>query len=133
MKTTTNSKTITMGVSDAILTKAPRFFGSSKSILTELFQNSYRAAAENIRITWNPETRVLEFKDDGRGCNPEDLVVVGDSGWDENSPAIDPAGIGVFSILRPEYCERVTYRSKEREMTSWPQELQAARAQVTYR
>jgi len=37
MKTTTNSKTIAMGVSDVILTKAPRFFGSSKSILTELF------------------------------------------------------------------------------------------------
>lgn len=110
MTTAANSKTIPMGVSDAILTKAPRFFGSSKSILTELFQNSYRAGAENIRITWSPETRVLEFTDDGRGCNAEDLVVVGDSGWDETSPAIDPAGIGMFSILRPEYCERVTLR-----------------------
>ena len=131
MKTTT-SKIIAMGVSDAILTKAPRFFGSSKSILTELFQNAYRAAAENIRITWNPETRVLEFTDDGRGCNPEDLVVVGDSGWDENSPAIDPAGIGVFSILRPEYCERVTYRSKDWEMTISPENLETAQAEVTH-
>jgi len=132
MTTTANSKTIAMGVSDSILTKAPRFFGSSKSILTELFQNSYRAGAENIRITWNPETRVLEFKDDGRGCNPEDLVVVGDSGWDETSPAIDPAGIGVFSILRPEYCERVTYRSKDWEMTIAPENLETAQAEVTY-
>ncbi len=132
MKTATNSKTIAMGVSDTILTKAPRFFGSSKSILTELFQNSYRAGAENVRIIWNPETRVLEFKDDGRGCNPEDLVVVGDSGWDETSPAIDPAGIGVFSILRPEYCERVTYRSKDWEMTIAPENLETALAEVTY-
>ena len=132
MTTTANFKIISMGVSDTILTKAPRFFGSSKSILTELFQNSYRAGAENIRITWNPETRVLEFKDDGRGCNPEDLVVVGDSGWDENSPAIDPAGIGVFSILRPEYCERVTYRSKDWEMTISPENLETAQAEVTY-
>ena len=132
MTTSANSKTIAMGVSDAILTKAPRFFGSSKSILTEMFQNSYRASAENIRITWNPETRVLEFKDDGRGCNPEDLVVVGDSGWDETSPAIDPAGIGVFSILRPEYCERVTYRSKDWEMTIAPENLETAQAEVTY-
>lgn len=127
-----NHKTISMGVSDAILTKAPRFFGSSKSILTELFQNSYRAGAENIRITWNPETRILEFKDDGRGCNPEDLVVVGDSSWDETSPAIDPAGIGVFSILRPEYCERVTYRSKDWQMTIAPEDLETAQAEVTY-
>lgn len=132
MTTTANSKIIPMGVSDTILTKAPRFFGSSKSILTELFQNSYRAGAENIRITWNPETRLLEFTDDGRGCNPEDLVVVGDSGWDETSPAIDPAGIGVFSILRPEYCERVTYRSKNWEMTISPENLETAQAEVTY-
>jgi hypothetical protein len=121
-----------MGVSDAILTKAPRFFGSSKSILTELFQNSYRAGAENVRITWNPETRVLEFTDNGRGCYPEDLVVVGDSAWDEISPAIDPAGIGVFSILRPEYCKQVTYRSKNWEMTLSPKTLETAQAEVTF-
>jgi hypothetical protein len=130
--TTQNHKTISMGVSDTILTKAPRFFGSSKSILAELFQNSYRAGAENIRVTWDPETRILEFKDDGRGCQPEDLVVVGDSGWDETSPAIDPAGIGVFSILRPEYCERVTYRSQNWEMTIAPENLETAQTEVTY-
>jgi len=79
--------------------------------------------------TRNPETRVLEFKDDGRGCSAEDLVVVGDSGWDENSPAIDPAGIGVFSILRPEYCERVTYRSKDWEMTIAPENLETAQTE----
>ncbi|HSG44242.1 MAG TPA: hypothetical protein VLA72_13920 [Anaerolineales bacterium] len=132
MTTSTNSRAIDMGVSDAILTKAPRFFGSSKSILTELFQNSYRAGAENIRITWNPVTRILEFTDDGLGCDPEDLVVVGDSSWDETSPAIDPAGIGVFSILRPEYCEQVTYRSKNWEMTISPENLETAQAEVTY-
>jgi hypothetical protein len=130
--TNNNHKTISMGVSDSILTKAPRFFGSSKSILTELFQNAYRAGAENIRITWNPTTRILEFKDDGRGCDPEDLVVVGDSSWDEKSPAIDPAGIGVFSILRPEYCERVTYRSKDWAMTITPENLETAQAQAVY-
>jgi len=132
MTTATNTKTISMGVSDAILTKAPRFFGSSRSILTELFQNSFRAGAENVRVTWNPEIRILEFKDDGRGCQPEDLIVVGGSGWGENSPAIDPAGIGVFSILRPEYCERVTYRSKNWEMTLAPDNLTRAQADVLY-
>lgn len=130
--TTTNTKTISMGVSDTILTKAPRFFGSSRSILTELFQNSFRAGAENVQVIWDPEHRVLTFKDDGRGCKPEDLIVVGGSGWDESSPAIDPAGIGVFSILRPEYCEKVTYRSKNWEMTLTPENLTRAQADVKY-
>ncbi|HKI53901.1 MAG TPA: ATP-binding protein, partial [Anaerolineales bacterium] len=130
--TTTNTKTIPMGVSNTILTKAPRFFGSSRSILTELFQNSFRAGAENVRVTWNPEIRTLEFKDDGRGCQPEDLIVVGGSGWSENSPAVDPAGIGVFSILRPEYCEEVTYRSKNWEMTLAPANLERAQVDVQY-
>ncbi len=111
--TTLPSTTLNMGVSQSILKKAPRFFGSPKSILTELFQNSFRAGAKNVTITWNKETRVLQFKDDGCGCKPEDLLVVGESGWGEDSPAVDPAGIGVFSILRPEYCEQVTYRSKD--------------------
>ena len=128
----TSSKRIPMGVSDTILTKAPRFFGSSRSILTELFQNAYRAHAENVWITWNPESRVLEFKDDGRGCQPEDLVTVGESGWDEDSPAIDPAGIGVFSILRPEYCEQVTYRSQNWSMTISAQNLERAEAEAHY-
>ena len=97
-----------MGVSQSILKKAPRFFGSPQSILTELFQNSFRAGAKTVTITWNKENRVLQFKDDGCGCKPEDLIVVGESGWSKDSPAVDPAGIGVFSILRPEYCEQVT-------------------------
>ena len=132
MTTTTNTKTIPMGVSNTILTKAPRFFGSSLSILTELFQNSFRAKAENVQVIWEPEKRILIFKDDGRGCNPEDLIVVGGSGWDETSPAVDPAGIGVFSILRPEYCEKVTYRSKNWEMTLTPDDLTRAQANVKY-
>lgn len=105
--------TLNMGVSQSILKKAPRFFGSAQSILTELFQNSFRAGAKTVTVTWNKETRVLQFKDDGCGCKAEDLIVVGESGWGENSPAVDPAGIGVFSILRPEYCEQVTYRSRD--------------------
>lgn len=107
------STTLNMGVSQSILKKAPRFFGSPTSILTELFQNSFRAGAMKVDITWNKETRVFQFKDNGCGCKPEDLLVVGESGWGEDSPAVDPAGIGAFSILRPEYCEQVTYRSKD--------------------
>lgn len=83
--------TLNMGVSQSILKKAPRFFGSPTSILTELFQNSFRAGATKVDITWNKETRVFQFKDDGCGCKPEDLLVVGESGWGEDSPAVDPA------------------------------------------
>ncbi len=107
------STTLNMGVSQSILKKAPRFFGSPQSILAELFQNYFRAGAKTVTVTWNKETRVLQFKDDGCGCQPENLIVVGESGWGEDSPAVDPAGIGAFSILRPEYCEQVTYRSRD--------------------
>jgi hypothetical protein len=70
-----------MGVSQSILKKAPRFFGSPQSILGELFQNSFRAGARTVTVDWNKESRALQFKDDGCGCKPEDLIVVGESGW----------------------------------------------------
>ena len=132
-QTTTQTQspaTLNMGVSQSILKKAPRFFGSPESILTELFQNSFRAGAKTVTITWNKECRVLQFKDDGCGCHPEDLVVVGESGWGEDSPAVDPAGIGVFSILRPEYCEQVTYRSKDWAMVLSTENLERAQIDV---
>ena len=62
--------TLNTGVSQSILKKAPRFFGSPQSILAELFQNSFRAGAKTVMITWDKETRVLQFKDDGCGCKP---------------------------------------------------------------
>lgn len=127
-----SQSTLAMGVSQTMLTKAPRFFGSPKSILTELFQNAFRAGAKNVTVTWNSETRILKFEDDGCGCQAEDLVVVGESGWDGNSPAIDPAGIGMFSILRPEYCEQVTYRSANWNMTISPENLETAQVDVRY-
>ncbi len=122
--------TLNMGVSQYILKKAPRFFGSAQSILTELFQNSFRAGAKTVTVTWNKETRVLQFKDDGCGCKPEDLIVVGKSGWGEDSLAVDPAGIGVFSILRPEYCEQVTYRSKDWGMVLSAENLERGQVDV---
>src|SRR5215207_7907445 len=62
--------TLNRGVSQSILKKASRFFGSPQSILAELFQNSFRAGAKTVTITWDKETRVLQFKDDGCGCKP---------------------------------------------------------------
>jgi hypothetical protein len=127
---TQSPTTLKMGVSQSILKKAPRFFGSPQSILTELFQNSFRAAAKTATVTWNKETRVLQFKDDGCGCKPEDLIMVGESGWGENSLAVDPAGIGVFSILRPEYCEQVTYRSRDWGMVLSAENLESGQVDV---
>lgn len=124
------STTLNMGVSQSILKKAPRFFGSPQSILTELFQNSFRAGAKTVTVTWNKETRVLQFKDNGCGCRPEDLIVVGESGWGKDSLAVDPAGIGVFSILRPEYCEQVTYRSRDWGMVLSAENLERGQVDV---
>ena len=131
-QTTTSlpSTTLNMGVSQSILKKAPRFFGSPQSILTELFQNSFRAGAKTVTVTWNKETQVLQFKDDGCGRKPEDLIVVGESGWGEDSIAMDPAGIGVFSILRPKYCEQVTYCSKDWGMVLSAENLKRGQVDV---
>ena len=35
------------------------------------------------------------------------LLIAGESGWDESSIAVDPAGLGAFSFLRPEYVKSV--------------------------
>jgi Histidine kinase-, DNA gyrase B-, and HSP90-like ATPase len=128
--TSLSSTTLNMGVSQSILKKAPRFFGSPQSILTGLFQNSFRASAKSVTVSWNKETRTLQFQDDGCGCKPEDLIVVGESGWGENSAAVDPAGIGAFSILRPEYCEQFTYRSHDWGMVLSAENLERGQVDV---
>ncbi len=56
--------------------------------------------------------------------------MVGESGWGEKSLAVDPAGIGAFSILRPEYCEQVTYRSRDWGMVLSAENLERGQVDV---
>ncbi|MGC4098946.1 MAG: hypothetical protein QM706_17695 [Nitrospira sp.] len=118
-----------MQVSNHILTEIPRFFGSFQSALRELFQNAWRAGAKTVIVSYDAESHTLIFSDDGPGCPPEKLLTAGESGWD-NPEIIDPAGIGVFSLLRPEYIESVTYRSASWEMILTPEHLKGLPVEV---
>jgi len=124
------TKQMQFGVSQNLLVKIPRYFGGKRSILRELFQNSFRANANNVIIHYNERT--LLFEDDGCGSDAQSLLTAGQSGWEEGSLAVDPAGLGVFSFLRPEYVKSVTYRSRDWQMTLTPANLETRDADVEY-
>jgi len=124
------TKQMQFEVSQNILTKIPRYFGGKRSILRELFQNSFRANAENVTIHYDEHT--LLFEDDGCGSDAQSLLTAGQSGWEQESPAVDPAGLGAFSFLRPEYVEKVTYRSRDWQMTLTPANLETRDVEVEY-
>ena len=65
-------KTMQLGVSKNLLTKVPRYFGAPNAILRELFQNSYRAGAKNVTITY--KENILRFEDDGCGSDAQSLL-----------------------------------------------------------
>ena len=121
-------KTMQLGVSKNLLTKVPRYFGAPNAILRELFQNTYRAGAKNVTIAY--KENILRFEDDGCGSDADSLLIAGESGWDESSIAVDPAGLGAFSFLRPEYVESVRYRSRDWHMTLSPSDLDTGHVDV---
>ena len=96
---------------DRLLPEIPRFFPSFGSILGEILQNAHRSGATEVRVVRNAGANTLAFRDNGSGLdNPERLLRVGDAGWDA-SVVIDPAGMGAFATLRPEFVRQVVYES----------------------
>lgn len=64
-------------------------------VITELFQNSYRAGAKNIIITLDSDE--LIFKDDGCGCqDPKNILTLDLSNWESTDEGF---GIGLWSWL----------------------------------
>ena len=97
-----------------LLPEVPRFFPSFESVLGEILQNAYRSGATEVVVEYDAAHNSLSIQDNGPGLDvPERLLVVGDAGWDE-SLVIDPAGMGAFAALRPEYVRRVVYESHGR-------------------
>ena len=78
------TKHMQFGVSQNLLVKIPRYFGGKRSILRELFQNSFRANAKNVIIHYNERT--LLFEDDGRGSDAQSLLTAGQSGVSMPAP-----------------------------------------------
>lgn len=90
------------------------FTGSTGEILSELFQNSQRAGARNVRIT--TDDRGFIYQDDGRGLRNEAdfeaIVKLGESGWDQRVEGEQqPMGLGIHSLLAHEKVETVSFTS----------------------
>lgn len=103
------AKAIRAELSDRLLGELPRFFGGRLAAFRELFQNAYRAGAQNVSITI--KDNVLTFEDDGTGCpDPAMLLRAGATGWDEGK-VIEPAGLGFFALLSKDVSEMVEAES----------------------
>lgn len=96
------------------------FTGDISEILGELFQNSQRAGARNVRIT--TDDRGFIYQDDGRGLRDEAdfeaLIKLGESEWDERvEEEQQPMGLGIHSLLAAEEVESVTFASNLLSLT----------------
>ncbi len=96
------------------------FTGDINEILGELFQNSQRAGARNVRIT--TDDRGFIYQDDGRGLRDEAdfeaLIKLGESGWDERvEEEQQPMGLGIHCLLAHEAVESVTFSSNLLSLT----------------
>ena len=109
-------KTLQMTCAPSLIEELPRMFGGMESILKELFQNSFRCGTTTlVEIEWDPDTHVLVFRDNGTGiAGPQALVTAGSTGWDEQH-VIDPAGLGVFSLLNDQICGQVEIISRSKD------------------
>ena len=109
-----------------LLSELPRFFGGVEGCLRELLQNALRAGARRVTFQIDEQTRRVTLSDDGPGlASPQVLLEAGRSGWGER--VIDPAGIGLFSTLLPQF-EAVTFASHDWLVVTDPSVLTSGRA-----
>lgn len=105
----TKPRTLHASIDPSLLREIPRFFGSFEAALTELFQNTGRAGAGSVTVTYEENEDRLTIEDDGRGiAHPQVLLTAGQSGWPTG--VIDPAGIGFFAHLA--YVEKTVVVSR---------------------
>lgn len=84
-------------------------FASNTTFITELFQNSQRALAKNVKITQKEDTFI--FEDDGIGLkNPEGLMTFDYSEWESTDEGF---GIGFWSVLAIDYLEKIIIESNK--------------------
>ena len=84
-------------------------FTSNVTFITELFQNSQRALAKNVRIT--QDKNIFTFEDDGVGLkNPEGLMTFDYSEWESTDEGF---GIGFWSVLAIDNLEKIVIESNK--------------------
>lgn len=82
-----------------LLENQRKMYEHETCVLDELIQNAQRAKAKHIQIFLNHDS--ISVVDDGCGIdNPQDILTIGDSGWDqETMKDEDPFGMGFFASL----------------------------------
>jgi len=87
-------------VDQRLISVASSFFDNSMpSVIRELLQNSRRSGATRVDL-WQAGDR-YRYSDNGPGCEPQDLLGLGSSHWQEPVETNEaPAGCGFFALSR---------------------------------
>lgn len=85
----------------SILRNILNYFSDNFACIQELLQNARRAEASEVRVEIDTRAGVVTVTDNGHGViDPEDLLNIGKSEWNEGVRAERPAGMGLFSVFK---------------------------------
>jgi hypothetical protein len=85
----------------SILRNILNYFSDNLSCIQELLQNARRAEASDVRVEIDSRTGSITVTDNGHGViDPEDLLNIGKSEWNDGVKAERPAGMGLFSVFK---------------------------------
>ncbi|GHG09923.1 hypothetical protein GCM10017783_23040 [Deinococcus piscis] len=119
----TLTETVQPRIDTHLLTELPHFFGGFRASVRELLQNSIRAGATHIQFETTDHG--FSVQDNGHGLDdPQLLLTAARSGW--GAHVTDPAGLGILSLLNPEWSSAVTFRSKDWSFTLTPEQFMRA-------
>lgn len=119
--------TITACVDNRLLGELSRFFGGFPAMMKEIFQNAYRASATTLTLSLNADGNILTVVDNGTGCDdPQLLLAAGRTGWNEDQ-VVEPAGLGVFSLLDKTLVAWVLIQSKDWAVLLHPEKVLAGK------
>lgn len=114
-------KTVKAKVDKRLISEVTRFFGGWTTMLQEIVQNVYRSEAKRLDVTLDIENRLLEFEDDGVGCeDPQMLLSAGKTGWNQGKIKA-PAGLGFFSLFDPSIVSNVVISSYDWQLVIPPE------------
>lgn len=86
---------------NSILNNILQFFRAPNAFMQETLQNARRAEASRVTVTVDSKTKSVTITDNGHGViDPEDLVNIGKSEWNDQAAKEQPAGMGLFSLFK---------------------------------
>lgn len=85
----------------SILRNILNYFSDNFACIQELLQNARRAEASEVLVEIDTRAGAVTVTDNGHGViDPQDLVNIGKSEWNERVQAERPAGMGLFSVFK---------------------------------